>query len=114
MNDNLSAISGLEPDERLIQSHSHLITDRQICKVKVRSLTSLLDELNYPTNIDFISIDTENTELDVLKGIDFTKYNIKALVIENNFNEPACADYLQQFGYKKINRIAVNDFFIKE
>ena len=33
---------------------------------------------------------------------------------ENNFNEPACADYLQQFGYKKINRIAVNDFFIKE
>ena len=114
LNDNLSAISGLEPDERLIESHSHLITDRQICKVKVRSLTSLLDELNYPTNIDFISIDTENTELDVLKGIDFTKYNIKALVIENNFNEPACADYLQQFGYKKINRIAVNDFFIKE
>ena len=61
--DNLSAISGLEPDQRLIESHSHLIMDRQICKVKVRSLTSLLDELNYPTTIDFISIDTENTEI---------------------------------------------------
>ena len=63
-NNNLSAISGLEPDERLIESHSHLITNRETCKVKVRSLTSLLDELCYPKTIDFISIDTENTELD--------------------------------------------------
>jgi FkbM family methyltransferase len=112
-NNNLSAISGLEPDPRLVESHSHLITDRKICNVKVRSLTSLLDELQYPTTIDFISIDTENTELDVLKGIDFEKYNIKIMVIENNFNEPFCEEYLKQFGYKKINRIAVNDFFIK-
>jgi FkbM family methyltransferase len=113
LNSNLSAISGLEPDERLIDSHKHLITDRRICKVKVRSLTSLLDELNYPTKIDFISIDTENTELDVLKGIDFNKYDIKCMVIENNFNEPYCEQYLVQFGYKKIHRIAVNDFFMK-
>jgi FkbM family methyltransferase len=114
LNGNLSAISGLKPDERLIESHSHLISDRQLCKVKVRSLTSILDELKYPDTIDFISIDTENTELDVLKGIDFSKYNIKAMVIENNFNEPFCEEYLKQFGYKKIHRIAVNDFFIKE
>lgn len=111
---NVSAISGLEPDQRLIDSHSHLITDRKLCKVNVRSLTSLLDELKYPTTIDFISIDTENTELDVLKGIDFEKYNIKAMVIENNFNEPFCEDYLKPLGYKKIHRIAVNDFFVKE
>jgi len=113
LGDNLSAISGLEPDQRLIESHSHMITDRRKCMVKVRSLTSLLDELNYPKNIDFISIDTENTEMDVLKGIDFTKYNIKAMIIENNFNEPFCEDYLKQFGYKKIHRVVVNDFYIK-
>ena len=110
---NLSAISGLIPDERLIESHSHLLTDRTSCKVKVRSLTSLLDELNYPTTIDFISIDTENTELDVLKGIDFDKYDIKAMVIENNFNEPFCEDFLKLHCYRKIHRIAVNDFFVK-
>jgi FkbM family methyltransferase len=114
LNNNLSAISSLDPDQRLIDSHSHLITDRQICKVKVRSLTSLLNELNYPTTIDFISIDTENTELDVLKGIDFNKYDIRVMVIENNYDDPYCEEYLKQFGYKKINRIAVNDFFVKE
>lgn len=113
LNGNTSAISGLEPDQRLIDSHSHLISDRRLCKTKVRSLTSLLDELQYPSNIDFVSIDTENTELDVLKGIDFAKYNIKCFVIENNFNESFCEDYLKQFGYIKIHRIAVNDFFVK-
>jgi FkbM family methyltransferase len=114
LNDNLCAISSLEPDERLIESHKHLITNVSKCNVKVRSLTSLLKELNFPRDINFISIDTENTELNVLKGIDFNDYNIKLLIIENNYDEPFCEDYLKQYGYKKINRLAVNDFFIKE
>lgn len=113
LGENRSAISSLVPDRRLIDSHRHLITDTQVQVVMVRSLTSLLDEHNFPKDIDFVSIDTENTELDVLKGIDFSKYNIKMLVIENNFNEPFCEDYLRPFGYKKANRIAVNDFFVK-
>jgi FkbM family methyltransferase len=113
LHDNLCAISSLEPDERLIESHKHLITQNSTQTVKVRGLTSLMDELNFPREIDFISIDTENTELDVLKGIDFTKYNIRYLVIENNFDEPFCEEYLIPFGYKKIYRIAVNDFYAK-
>jgi hypothetical protein len=84
------------------------------CNVKVRSLNSLLEELNYPTKIDFISIDTENTELDVLKGLDLNKYEVRLLVIENNFNESHCEDYLKQFGYKRVIRLAVNDFFLKQ
>jgi FkbM family methyltransferase len=114
LNDNLCAISSLEPDQRLIQSHSHLITNTTKINVKVRSLNSLLEELNFPKNIDFISVDTENTELDVLKGIDLNVYNVTLFIIENNYNESFCEDYLSQFGYKKINRIAVNDFYMKQ
>ena len=114
LNDNLCAISSLEPDQRLIESHAHLITDTTKIMVKVRSLNSLLSELNFPKNIDFISIDTENTELDVLKGIDLNVYNVTLFVIENNYNEPFCQDYLSQYGYKKITRIAVNDFYLKQ
>ena len=114
LNENLSAISSLEPDHRLIESHSHLITDTTKIKVKVRSLNSLLEELQFPKNIDFISIDTENTELDVLKGIDLNVYNVTLLVVENNYDEPFCEDYLSQYGYKKIKRIAVNDFYLKQ
>jgi FkbM family methyltransferase len=113
VDNNRSAISSLVPDQRLVESHKNWILGTETRNVAVRSLTSLLDEYKFPTNIDFISIDTENTELDVLKGLDLSKYNVKLFVIENNFNEPFCEDYLKQFGYKKIQRIAVNDFFIK-
>jgi FkbM family methyltransferase len=113
LNDNLCAISSLEPDQRLIESHKHMITNVTNESVKVRSLNSLLEELNFPKEIDFISVDTENTELDVLKGIDLNVYNVKLFVVENNFDEPFCENYLSQYGYKKIHRLAVNDFYLK-
>ena len=109
---NKSAISGLVPDERLINSHEHLIQNREEIKVKCKTLTSILDENNFPTEIDIISIDTENTEIDVLKGFDLNKYKVKVFVIENNYNEPLCEEYLNKYGYKKIHRLAVNDFYL--
>lgn len=111
--ENTSAISSLCPDDRLIQSHNHLITEKRTYRVPVRSLTSLLRDHHYPTEIDFISIDTENTELDVLKGLDLDQFYVRLLVIENNFQEPGCEDYLRPYGYKKVHRIGVNDFFLK-
>lgn len=36
------------------------------------------------------------------------------LVIENNYNDPFCENYLVNYGYVKINRIAINDFYIKQ
>lgn len=110
--DNLSAISSLELDERLIESHKGMITDISEIKVKVKSLTTIFKETNFPKNIDFISIDTENTELDVLKGIDFDEYKINFLVIENNFNENTIEKYLLDKNFTKIHRIAVNDFYV--
>jgi FkbM family methyltransferase len=111
--DNKSAISGLVPDQRLISSHNHLIQNIQKIKVKCKTLTSILDENNFPTNLDIVSIDTENTELDVLKGLDLNKYKVKVFVIENNYNENFCENYLSKYGYKKIHRLAVNDFYVK-
>ena len=112
-NNNESAMSSLEPDIRLIELHMHMINKVMEINVKCRTLTSVLDEANFPNVIDFISIDTENTELNVLKGFDFSKYSVKYFIIENNFNEPACEDYLKQFGYIKLKRISVNDIFIR-
>lgn len=109
--DNESAISSLKPDSRLIESHAHMIGSTYTIRVKVRTLTDILDRVNFPKFIDFVSIDTENTELDVLKGIDFSKYTIQYFVIENNYNEPFCEDYLRERGYTKIHRTGVNDIY---
>jgi FkbM family methyltransferase len=111
--ENESAISSLEPDVRLIESHKHLLHTTEQILVKVKTLTTILDEANFPTTIDFISIDTENTELNVLKGFDFNKYTVSIFLIENNYNEPFCEEYLKPFGYEKKFRLGVNDIFVR-
>jgi len=116
---NQSAISSLIPDERLIESHKHLIINQQEIKVLSRTLTSVLEQFNFGVDIDgkkfidFISIDTENTELDVVESLNFEKYIVKYFVVENNYNESFVENYLKKFGYKKFHRTGVNDFFSK-
>lgn len=111
-NSNQSSISSLKIDERLIESHTGMIANITDIKIKVKSLNTILNEAHFPKNIDFISIDTENTELDVLKGIDFDTYKINFLVIENNFNENMIENYLIDKNFTKIYRLAVNDFYV--
>lgn len=108
---NQSAISSLVVDERLVSSHKHLIKNSFTEKVNIRTLDSICEQFEIISNIDFVSIDTEGTEIDVLKGFDLNKWKPKLLVIENNFEDPNITEYLKDFRYNKIKRIGVNDFY---
>ena len=111
---NLSAISGLQTDERLVESHSHLIVDTYDIEVSVRTLDYIIEEqFSHVNNIDFVSIDVEGTELDVLHGFDIERWMPRLFVIENNFEEDHLLNYLSQFGYEKQTRHNVNDFYVR-
>jgi len=112
--DIMTSISGLVVDEKLVESHKHLIKDTYKIKVPVVKLDTILDERGFDEKIDFISIDTESTELDVLMGIDFSKWKIDLLVVENNHDESDIETYLKQFGYVKDRRYKVNDFYVRK
>ncbi len=47
----------------------------------MRTATDVLEEYKF-NNIDFISIDVENLEEQVLKSIDFKKFRPKVILIE--------------------------------
>ena len=64
--------------------------------------------------VDFITIDTEGTELDVLKSFDTTKYKTKLIIVENNWKNSEIGDYLAQFGWKRDRVIEQNEFFVRE
>jgi FkbM family methyltransferase len=115
MGPNLSAMSGLELDNRLLEQHKQMGYHPEVEKifVKTKKLEWCIENHFNHETIDFISIDTEGTELDVLKSFDVNKYNIKLLVIENNFNESEIEEYLKSKGWIKNKRIEVNDFYIK-
>lgn len=115
---NQSSVSSLTPDQKLIDYHNdayHINLDKTIIKVPVRTLDNCLGSFNFD-HIDFISIDTEGTELEVLKGFDIGFWQPKLLVIENNWEENTkeVTDYLEPYGYKLDKRIGVNDFFVKQ
>jgi FkbM family methyltransferase len=50
------------------------------------SLNSLLKKYKSPKSIDYISIDTEGNEYNILKKFNFKKYNVNIFTIEHNFN----------------------------
>lgn len=54
-------------------------------KVETISLLDLLIKHNAPKNIDYLSIDTEGSEYDILNEFDFNAYNIKIITCEHNF-----------------------------
>ncbi|MFN9940941.1 MAG: FkbM family methyltransferase, partial [bacterium] len=64
-------------------------------------------------NIDYISIDVEGSEMDIIKSIDFNKHNIYCISVENNYGEKNIEDYLNGFGYKLIKVVGADNFFIK-
>ena len=110
---NQESISSLVVDQRLVDSHKGMINKVEEIKVEVKKLDTVLSRINLE-KIDFVSIDTEGTELEVLMGFDINKWKPGLLVIENNFDESKFADYLDNFGYKFSQRIGVNDFFVRE
>ena len=51
------------------------------------SLTDLLDWQDAPRDIDYISIDVEGNEYNILQGFNFDKYNVKIFTVEHDFAE---------------------------
>lgn len=57
------------------------------------------------TKVDFLSLDVEGYELEVLKGIDFSTTDITYILIEVNLRDYSLEtmdNYLSQFGYKNL------------
>ena len=51
-------------------------------KIKKDKLTTLLKKYNCPEDFDFLNIDVENHEIEVIKGLDFKTYKPKIIAIE--------------------------------
>ncbi|WP_269605964.1 FkbM family methyltransferase [Prochlorococcus marinus] len=85
-------------------------------KVPTISLLDLLDKYNAPKSIDYLSIDTEGSEFEILKSFDFSKYKFKVITCEHNFTNIREKIYnlLINNGYKrKLKLISkVDDWYV--
>jgi FkbM family methyltransferase len=68
------------------------------------SLNDLLAAHHSPREIDYLSLDTEGTELAILQAFDFSKYHIKIVTVEHNFCEPE---------RRQMHQLMVNNGFVR-
>jgi FkbM family methyltransferase len=73
-------------------------------KVKTISLNDLLSSLNAPRFIDFLSVDTEGSEFEILSSLDWSKWSFGLICVEHNGTEfrPQIFELMTQKGYKRI------------
>lgn len=86
-------------------------------KVKTVPLTRLLDEYQCPLIIDYLSIDTEGSEYEILKDLDFGKYRVRAMTIEHNHEEPKrslIANLLEKHGFVREREADWDDWYVEK
>jgi FkbM family methyltransferase len=100
-------VKGAGAFSRLVGSKGHRLDDFQIERYEVTTVTlnDIFEERGIPQEIDFMSVDTEGSEFDVLKGINFSKYSFRALAIEHNYDEAklgSIRNLLAGHGYRQV------------
>jgi FkbM family methyltransferase len=81
------------------------------------SLNDLLKKYNAPNIIDYFSIDTEGSELDILNNFDFNSYQFRVITCEHNYssNRDKIYNLLSNNGYKRVmsDISQFDDWYIK-
>lgn len=76
------------------------------------------ENLNLPYKINYLQIDVEGAELEILNHIDFSKYDISHICIEDNnkilFDNDEYANYMATKNYKLIYSEGVDFLYEKE
>lgn len=87
-------------------NRNHIDHNSQIEIFKTTTLTQIFDTHHSPKTIDFLSLDVEGHEVDVLKGIDFQRYIILIMLVEHGNHKNEILRALPQEEYEIIREIA--------
>lgn len=67
-----------------LSDYAKNLTSGLTYEVETVSLNDLLEEHRAPTKIDYISIDTEGSEFEIIKNFNFDKHDVEIFTIEHN------------------------------
>jgi FkbM family methyltransferase len=82
-------------------------------RAPARTLNSILVEANAPRRIDFLSLDVEGAEIEVLKGVDHKAFRFRYMLIE-------CRDidrlslYLENLHYRLLEKFNEHDYLFAD
>ena len=103
--------------EEHVGCHRNKIIEKPRVRLPSKTPTQILDKYNAPTDIDYISLDTEGSELEILQAFPFDKYKVKTLTVEHNYEEPKrtmIKNLLSTKGFIHVESNILDDCFVHE
>lgn len=86
-----------------------------VLKIKTELIGNVFKRCNCPKIIDYISLDIEGAEYNVLKKFPFTEYKVLAWTIEHNYvvnKRLAIRELLESNGYQFVKEVQHDDYYV--
>jgi len=94
----------------VIQEHC----DYEILQVETITMADLYEHYNLPSYIEFLSVDTEGSELEIFESIDFNAWHFGMIVFEHNMDElvkQRIGELLSANGYGLVQSLKCDDIY---
>tara|TARA_B100001123_G_scaffold448812_1_gene611474 strand:- start:1288 stop:2010 length:723 start_codon:yes stop_codon:yes gene_type:complete len=107
-------IKEIDTKEHALKGKKYLLPGDKIEEFWVDTITlnEILIKSNAPKIIDFLSLDVEGSEIEVLKGINFSEFNFKFIMIESR-NDQLIKNFFEIKNYFFIEKISERDLLFK-
>ncbi len=117
--ERLEMLSGILENQD--ESHSERIEHHvnkneskyEIIKMQTYTITNVLQEHNL-LEIDYVSIDVEGAELEVLSSFDFDKIKVNYITVENNNKDQKISNFLSKSGFIFAFHYGADEFHIRK
>lgn len=105
-----SMLSGIT--EHIDKHRATVDEDKTIVTITTVTLLDVLDQAKAPAFIEYLSLDTEGSEYEILKPFDFSRYTFGLIDVEHNYVEPRrthLRDLLVANGYEYLGENQFDD-----
>ncbi len=83
-----------------------------VIEVPIRTLDSVLKEAGAPKRFDFLSIDVEGHEIEVLRGFDIARWQPRLILLEDHVADLSKHRFLSAAGYRIVRRYENNGWYV--
>ncbi len=84
----------------------------EVISVPVRTLDDILVEGGAPQPLDFLSVDVEGHEIEVLRGFDFARWQPRLILLEDHVGNLSKHRFVKSSGYRLVRRTNLNGWYV--
>ena len=101
--------------EEHVSHHASKVAHKPRISLPSITPTDMLKRAGAPATIDYLSLDTEGSELEILENFPFDSYTVKLITVEHNYEEPKRTQiktFLEGKGYIREMPCRWDDFYV--